>query len=168
MHAVPTLLGTNQDEGTEFVHLPLDANASDFEAYAEQNAPGFGAAVAAQYPLSSYKKTTYASAAWCKLFELDYKTPLLRWFWTCFYAAPLLLGWMEEEQQRCVEMAPRFFNPRSGAAARARVALSECGLEVYEASLRFQLHFDRLGYVMHTWYFSSAVVGVGALMLVQV
>lgn len=99
---------------------------------------------------------------------LHYKTPLLRWFWTCFYAAPLLLGWMEEEQQRCVEMAPRFFNPRSGAAARARVALSECGLEVYEASLRFQLHFDRLGYVMHTWYFSSAVVGVGALMLVQV
>ena len=64
VHAVPTLLGTNQDEGTEFVHLALNASEADFEAYAEQNAPGYGAAIAAQYPVSAYKKTTYASAAW--------------------------------------------------------------------------------------------------------
>ena len=47
-----------------FASLPLDANATDFAAYVEANAPGLGAAVARQYPVSAYKKTTYASAAW--------------------------------------------------------------------------------------------------------
>ena len=97
---------------------------------------------------------------------LQYKSPLLRWFWTCFYAMPLLLGFMQEKQDRCAEMHAHFFNPRSGAAV-ARVSISECGVQVYEATLQFRLHFDTLGYVMHTWYFSSAVVGIGALMLVQ-
>eukprot|EP00320_Phaeocystis_rex_P003599 CAMPEP_0119073326 /NCGR_PEP_ID=MMETSP1178-20130426/64205_1 /TAXON_ID=33656 /ORGANISM="unid sp, Strain CCMP2000" /LENGTH=270 /DNA_ID=CAMNT_0007055393 /DNA_START=245 /DNA_END=1054 /DNA_ORIENTATION=+ len=97
---------------------------------------------------------------------LHFKSPLLRLLWTCFYALPMLVGLMEEKQQHCVEMHPRFFNPRSGVAL-ARVSLSDCGVQVYEAALQFRLHFDRLGYVMHTWYFFSAAVGIGALMFVQ-
>lgn len=98
---------------------------------------------------------------------LRYKSPLLRTFWTTFYALPLLLGLMEEKQEHCVELSSGFFNPASAPAVSARLSLSQCDVQVYEASLSFQLRFDRLSYLMHRWYFSSAVVGVGALMLLQ-
>ena len=63
---------------------------------------------------------------------LRFKSQLLRWLWTCFYALPMLVGLMEEKQQHCLEMAPHFLNPRAGAA-HARVAISDCGVQVYEA-----------------------------------
>lgn len=98
---------------------------------------------------------------------LRYKSPLLRTFWTTFYALPLLLGLMEEKQEHCVELSSSFFNSASAPAVSARLSLSQCDVQVYEAWLSFQLRFDRLSYLMHRWYFSSAVVGVGALMLLQ-
>ena len=35
---------------------------------------------------------------------LRFKSQLLRWLWTCFYALPMLVGLMEEKQQHCLEM----------------------------------------------------------------
>ena len=61
---VPTLLGTNRDEGTEFVHFPLNGSQADFDAYAATNVPGYGPQVVASYPLTDYPHTTYASSAW--------------------------------------------------------------------------------------------------------
>ena len=39
--------------------------------------------------------------------------------------------------------------------------------QVYEANLQLRLHMSGSASVMHTWYFASAAVGIGALMLVQ-
>ena len=47
------------------------------------------------------------------------------------------------------------------------MALSDCGVQVYEAKLQLRLHMSGYANVMHTWYFASAAVGIGALMLVQ-
>eukprot|EP00965_Chrysotila_dentata_P178329 5889763-Pleurochrysis_carterae.AAC.1 len=35
---------------------------------------------------------------------LRYKSPLLRFLWTLFYAFPLVMGWMDESQTLCAEM----------------------------------------------------------------
>ena len=61
---VPTLLGTNHDEGTEFVSFPLNGTQRDFDAYAAANVKGYGSQVVGAYPLSDYPKTTYASPGW--------------------------------------------------------------------------------------------------------
>lgn len=61
---VSALLGTNRDEGTEFVHFPLNGSQLDFDAYAAANVPGYGEQVVARYPLADYPQTTYASPGW--------------------------------------------------------------------------------------------------------
>ena len=57
IHKVPMLVGTNLNEGTEFVRgMGHDGNASDLSAWILKNfGPVYAPKVAAMYPISSYK-----------------------------------------------------------------------------------------------------------------
>ena len=70
---VPVLLGTNRNEGTAFVELPTDANASQLRDSCEKLPVGgsgtpAGAAgatkILAHYNTSDFSKSRYATAAW--------------------------------------------------------------------------------------------------------
>jgi para-nitrobenzyl esterase len=58
---VPTLIGTNADDGVSFVGGVEDA--SSYLAFADLRFPGHGAAVVAQYPASAYGGSYNAAAA---------------------------------------------------------------------------------------------------------
>jgi carboxylesterase type B len=67
---VPVLLGTNADEGTEFVgHLNKKANASDVKAWAMNEFRGLSEAtvdqILAQYPCSAYEKEANKKSSDC-------------------------------------------------------------------------------------------------------
>ena len=98
---------------------------------------------------------------------LHHKSRLLRWMWTVFYAPGLLLGWLEEQQTLCTELTTHFAVPRGQPLALAQFSLSSCAVQVYDAALTLRLHPRGLGYLMRAWFFTSAAVGVGALMLLQ-
>ena len=63
---VPILMGTNQDEGTQFTHIPLHANQTDFDAWVRSEFGALNASlterVIAQYPCAKYNKTKFGSA----------------------------------------------------------------------------------------------------------
>jgi para-nitrobenzyl esterase len=63
---VPTLVGTNKNEGTLFVTPPFGnppTDATTFQAEADVLFPGHGAAIAAQYPASSFGGSYGTTAA---------------------------------------------------------------------------------------------------------
>jgi para-nitrobenzyl esterase len=67
---VPTVLGTNKNEGTLFVYFmtpPMDMNPpvdpASYEALEDSVSPGHGAAIVAEYPVSSFQGSYKAAAA---------------------------------------------------------------------------------------------------------
>eukprot|EP00756_Hemistasia_phaeocysticola_P005775 Hpha_TRINITY_DN13493_c0_g2::TRINITY_DN13493_c0_g2_i1::g.131173::m.131173 len=73
---VPVLLGTNKNEGTNFVDLHTDANVSDLDAYVEghyltQKGRAVVAEIEAAYPPSTFNKTLFATAAWWAGAEME-------------------------------------------------------------------------------------------------
>ena len=101
---------------------------------------------------------------------LRYRSDRLRSMWAYAYALPLLLGWMEEAQQHCMQLSDSFTNLRQQPAERAVLALvspSACQLQVYEASVRFHTRLSGVTYVMSFYFFTAASIGIGGLMLVH-
>jgi para-nitrobenzyl esterase len=60
---VPTLLGNNKDEGTLFVYQTPPTDPGSYLALEEADFPGHGAAIVAQYPISSYGGSYFKAAA---------------------------------------------------------------------------------------------------------
>jgi hypothetical protein len=101
---------------------------------------------------------------------LRYRSEQLQRMRGWFYALPLLLGWMEEAQTLCVPLAESFTNLRHEPAHRATVALTSpgaCGLQVYAASLTFGVRLTGLTRAMSHYFFASAALGVGSLMVLH-
>lgn len=62
---VPTIFGTNADEGTLFTQLggtPI-ADEAAFEKFAEENIPGHGKEIVAKYPIATYGSAQKAATA---------------------------------------------------------------------------------------------------------
>ena len=83
---------------------------------------------------------------------------------TWVFALPLLFGWMEERQQQCIQLAPRFYISRSTPCEALRGLLSACELHVYHAELRLHTQLGTLSSLMNRWFMTSATMGVVMLM----
>lgn len=62
---MPTIFGTNSDEGTLFTQLgsTMIADEAAFEKFAEENIPGHGKEIVAQYPTATYGTAQKAATA---------------------------------------------------------------------------------------------------------
>jgi para-nitrobenzyl esterase len=60
---VPTLLGNNKNEGTLFTYEDPPTDATSYEALENSYFPGNGAAIVAQYPISSYGGSYFEAAS---------------------------------------------------------------------------------------------------------
>jgi para-nitrobenzyl esterase len=63
INKVPTLLGNNKNEGTLFLSQTYPTDATSYLAYANSLVPGQGAAIVAEYPVSSFNGSYQAAAA---------------------------------------------------------------------------------------------------------
>ena len=126
-----------------------------------------GTFVASIRILSENNRTLLSSS---RPLVLRYRSPQLRWMWTVFFAVPLLFGWMDEAQTQCTHLADAFTNLRNEPASRATIALvspGACGLQVYEATIRFGAQLGSVTHAMSQYFFTAATIGVGLLMLVH-
>ena len=103
---------------------------------------------------------------------LRYRSPQAKWMRNWFYALPLVLGWMEEAQTLCALLADGFTNLRAEPAHRATVALVStqggvCGLQLYDATLTFGVRLGGVTRAMSSYFFASAALGVGSLMVLH-
>jgi len=60
---VPTLIGTNKNEGTLFASLSTPTDPTSYQAFAETTFPGNGAAIVAQYPITSFGGSYFTAAS---------------------------------------------------------------------------------------------------------
>ena len=101
---------------------------------------------------------------------LRYRSSLLTQLRTWFFALPLLFGWMDEAQTLCIPLAESFTNLRHEPAHRATIALvspGACALQLYDASLTFAVRLGGLTRAMSRYFFASAAIGVGSLMVLH-
>ena len=89
----------------------------------------------------------------------------MRLLQTALFCVPLSLGWLEERQHQCTELVPVFYNSRAEPVASLRVELSACGLQLYGATLRLRAHFGPVSYILSSFFFSSAIIGIVSLVL---
>ena len=101
---------------------------------------------------------------------LRYRSAQLSYMRTWFYALPLLFGWMDESQLLCATLAEAFTNLRNEPARRATVALASpgaCELQLYGATLSFGVRLGGVTRAMSQYFFASAALGVGSLMVLH-
>lgn len=96
---------------------------------------------------------------------LRYKSAQLRWMWTVFYALPLLFGWISETQTQCTELMPAYLNTALEPASRVVVKLSSCDVQLYSATLTARAEFPLVASFMHSFFFTSAAIGISVFMM---
>eukprot|EP00658_Telonema_sp_P-2_P008889 TRINITY_DN13366_c0_g2_i2.p1 TRINITY_DN13366_c0_g2~~TRINITY_DN13366_c0_g2_i2.p1 ORF type:complete len:268 (-),score=63.18 TRINITY_DN13366_c0_g2_i2:366-1169(-) len=94
---------------------------------------------------------------------LRYKSTLLKWMQTVFYALPYVLGWCEQRQSFELEILESSLNPWSSPAVTARVEFDDPNVQVYSAQLHFHIKLHGLRWLMWRYFWSTAVTFVVCL-----
>ena len=94
---------------------------------------------------------------------LRYRSRVLVWARTALFVVPLVLGIMEETQTMSVRLFDGLVDNSSQPYTWASVAITSPRFQVYGARLKVHADMDGLSYLVHSWFFSSLVVGTLSL-----
>eukprot|EP01114_Cavostelium_apophysatum_P011408 TRINITY_DN2564_c0_g2_i2.p1 TRINITY_DN2564_c0_g2~~TRINITY_DN2564_c0_g2_i2.p1 ORF type:complete len:687 (+),score=127.34 TRINITY_DN2564_c0_g2_i2:87-2147(+) len=94
---------------------------------------------------------------------VHYKSGLLRTLSTFFYSLPLLTGFAEEKQRLDLSLVEGLALPFSKAIVR----LSNPYIQLYSASVTFQVKLSGIRYYMYHWFFTSFWVGIFTIFFLE-
>jgi len=94
---------------------------------------------------------------------IRYKSNLLKWMITCVYALPLIFGFTEEKQFLVIPVIEKINSPFS----RVTVSLSK-PIELYGASVTVHARLTGIQWLVHTYFYSSAIMGITGIFLMEI
>mmetsp|Transcript_28017 Transcript_28017/g.45482 ORF Transcript_28017/g.45482 Transcript_28017/m.45482 type:complete len:410 (+) Transcript_28017:89-1318(+) len=98
---------------------------------------------------------------------LRYKSRAVRIMQTVFYALPLTLGLIEEEQSFHLSLMPSYTEASVAPLHRVRVTLSNPRFHVYSASVRLVTRMSGISYYMYHYRLLSAFIGILGIVMVE-
>jgi len=97
---------------------------------------------------------------------VKYRSWLLRTLDTVVFSPFYLLGIMEQTQMRLVSLFKNYQENAFKSTSKIVLVIDNPAIELYEAALLIQVHFTGLKYFMFYWPLTSAIFGIGTLVMV--
>merc|ERR1711865_105501 len=88
---------------------------------------------------------------------LRYKSTILHWAQTAFYALPYVLGIFEQRQFIDLELLQAAPNPYGNPITQAVLTIDDPAIQLYSASIMFHIQLHGLRYLMWQYFWSTAL-----------
>ncbi|KAJ3412117.1 Berardinelli-Seip congenital lipodystrophy 2 (seipin) [Chytridiales sp. JEL 0842] len=95
---------------------------------------------------------------------LKYKSDMFRSLSTMYYALSMLWGFRDESQNIRVLLVENYMELQSSPVQKAIIKITAPNLQVYEAFVTVEAHFQGLRYFMYHWQFTTGAVFITVFM----
>ncbi|KAJ6253489.1 seipin [Anaeramoeba flamelloides] len=98
---------------------------------------------------------------------LVYRSNLIRSLRSLLFSFPLVSGLMREKQKISIELFENYIEQQDHPTSRIEFILSNPKIELYSSKLIIRTNYTGLKYICYYWFYTSLIIGILCIFLVQ-